>query len=219
MPVDWNSDEMLRWMDSAEEEQQKYCDSSHVVNWRECKLSDISKLKKIIGSALFDDSGKEQFENFTDRQLKLIPKIIGSNEKSMKKRKDEKNICISVLFVLVKAGNVCRKFPVIKLLKSDINIQQDNNIFIDFSGRVYKNWEDYLKNNTLQNCILCYPKNGVYSVVNGVVEVEYGISPAGKKGRKFLRRLDFGGKALGLGASLVLLAPFFFPVALPVIAG
>jgi hypothetical protein len=55
------------------------------------------------------------------------------------------------------------------------------------------------------------PKNGVYSVVNDIVEVEYGISPARKRGRKLLRRLNFGGTALGLGASLVGIAAFSFP--------
>jgi hypothetical protein len=105
IPVDSDSDDMLKWMDSAKEEQQKYCDSLHIVNWRECKLSDTSKLKKIIWLALSGVSEKEPVEIFTDKQLKRISKIFGSIEKSMKKRKDEKNICMSVLFVLVKAGN------------------------------------------------------------------------------------------------------------------
>jgi hypothetical protein len=64
--------------------------------------------------------------------------------------------------------------------------------FIALLVNRYKNWQDYLKNNTLPNCIFCYPKNDVYSAVNGVVEVEYGISPAGKIGKKILRDLDFG---------------------------
>jgi len=98
------------------------------------------------------------------------------------------------------------KLPVIRLLKHGINIQQDNNILIDFCRRVYKYLQNFLKNNTLHKFIHCYPKNGVYSAVNGVVEVEYGISPAGKTGRKFLRCLDFGGTILGLVATGVRIA-------------
>jgi hypothetical protein len=218
MPVDWNSDRIQKWMDSGKEEQQGYCDSPHIVNGREYEISDTSNLKKIIGSALFEDSEKEQVENFTDEQRKHISKVSDSIKKSVKKH-EVKYIRLYVLYVLVMAADGCMKLPVIKLLKPDINTQQDNNIFIDFSGRVYKNWKDYLKNNTLPSCILCYPKNGVYSVVNGVVEVEYGTSPAGKKLRKFLRRLDFGFTALGLGATLVGTAALCFPVALPVVAG
>lgn len=218
MPLDWKSERTLKWKDLAKEMQQEYCDFPHIVNGRDCKPSDTSNLNKIIGSALFDDSEKEPVANFTDKQRKYISKVIGSIKKSVKKHENE-NILVYVLFVLVMAGDVCLKLPVIKLLQPDTNIQQVNNIFIDFCGRVYKNWKDYLKNNTLHKCILCYPKNGVYSVVNGVVEVEYGISPAGKRGRKILRCLDFGGTALGVAAALFGIAAFCFPVALPFVAG
>jgi len=55
--------------------------------------------------------------------------------------------------------------------------------------------------------------------VNGVVEVEYGISPAGKRGRKFLRRLDSAGTALGVGAAVVGFGALFIPGAAPVVVG
>jgi len=81
--------------------------------------------------------------------LKQIYNISGKSKKSKKKVKDE-NIRVSVLFVLAKVGGGYLQLPVIKLLKHDTNIQQDNIFFIDFCGRVYKNWEDFLKNKTLQ---------------------------------------------------------------------
>jgi hypothetical protein len=84
---------------------------------------------------------------------------------------------------------------------------------------VYKDWQDYLKNNTLPKCILCYPKSGVYSARNGVVEVEFGISPAGKLGREVLTGFDIGGTIFCLGASGVGIAALFVPVAWPVLAG
>jgi len=211
MPVDWHTEEMRKWMDLTKKEQQKYYDTPHIVKWRNCKLSDSSNLKKIIRCAIFDVSEKEPVENFTDEQLKLVNKLFVSIKKSMKRHKDEESVCVSVLFVLAKAADGYLKLPVIKL--------QYNNIFIDFCGRVYKNWKDYLKNNTLSKCIICYPKNGVYSVVNDVVEVEYGISPAGRAGRKFLRRLDIAGTVLGVTATGVGIAAMCFPVALPVVAG
>ena len=215
MPVDWNSEHMQKWRDLTKEKQQEYYDSPHIVKWRDCKIS------------LFDVSEKEAGENFTNKQLKHIRKIFGSIKKSKKKYKyqeneekhEDENIRVSVLLVLVKAGDNYTTLPVINLSKNGINIQKDYNIFIDFCGRVYKNWQDYLKNNTLPNCVLCYPKNGVYSVVDGVVEVEYGISPAGKRGRKFLRRLDIVGTVLGVAAVVVALAAWFVPVAFPVVAG
>ena len=218
MAVDGNCDHILKWKDRAKQKQQEYYNSPHIVNWRECKLSDISNLKEIIEFASCGISEEEPVENFTDKQLKQIYNISGKSKKSKKKVKDE-NIRVSVLFVLAKLGGGYLQLPVIKLLKHDTNIQQDNIIFIDFCGRVYKNWEDFLKNNTLHNVIICYPKNGVYSAVNGVVEVEYGISPDRKRGRKFLRDLHMGYTVLGVAAALIGIAALCFPVALPVVAG
>jgi len=214
MSVDWNSDDMLKWKDLAKEKQQEYYDSLNKDNWIDYKLSDASKLNKFIGFALFGVSEEENFENFKNKQLKQI----GTIKHSIKKIENE-NILASILYVLVKVGDRFIKFPVIKLLKFDINTQQINNIYIDISGRVYRNWKDYLKNNTLPKCIICYPRNGVYTVENGVIEVEYGTSPAGKSGRKFLRRLDIGGRILGAGAAVVGIAALCVPVALPVVAG
>ena len=59
----------------------------------------------------------------------------------------------------------------------------------------------------------------MYSAVNGVVEVEYGISPDRKRGRKFLRDLDMGCTVLGVAAALIEIAGLCFPVALLVVAG
>uniref|UniRef100_A0A1B6CN27 DUF4781 domain-containing protein n=2 Tax=Clastoptera arizonana TaxID=38151 RepID=A0A1B6CN27_9HEMI len=52
------------------------------------------------------------------------------------------------------------------------NYDNDNNdsnnfncVFIDIWCRVYQNWEDYLHNNKLPQCHMCYPINGVYEIV------------------------------------------------------
>jgi hypothetical protein len=49
--------------------------------------------------------------------------------------------------------------------------------------------------------------------------MEYGISPAGEGRRKFFRDLDIVYTGLGLGATGVVIASLFVPVALPVVAG
>jgi hypothetical protein len=103
MPIDWNCDDMLKWKKKTHKKQQQYYDSPHNVKWRDSKILDICNLKKIIGFALFGVSEEEPFENFTDKQLKHINKIIGSIEKFMKKHKEEENIC--VCFVCVGEGS------------------------------------------------------------------------------------------------------------------
>jgi hypothetical protein len=59
----------------------------------------------------------------------------------------------------------------------------------------------------------------VYSAVNGVVDVEYGITPAGKSGRKFFSDLDIIYAVLGVAATGVGIVSLCCPVAFPVIAG
>ena len=84
---------------------------------------------------------------------------------------------------------------------------------------MYENWQDYLKNNTLPKCIICYPENGVYFAENGTVKVKYETSQNGKRGRRFLRYLDTGCTILSWVATGVAIAALCFPVALPVAAG
>ena len=215
MPGYWNCEDMRKWKELTQKKQQEYYDSPDIVNCRECKVSDKSNLKKFIGFALFGVSEKEPFENLTGKQLEHINKIFDSIERSMKKHKIEESIFVSFSFVLAKAGDGYQKFPVINLLTLDVDTQHNNSTFIDFCGRVYENWQDYLKNNTLPNCILCYPGNGVYSAENGIVQVEYGISPAGKRGRKFLKHLDNVYTVLSVAETVVAFGAWCFRVALP----
>jgi hypothetical protein len=122
---------------------------------------------------------------------------------------------LGVFFVCDGKGRI----PVIRIPEHDVTVQQNNNIFIDSSGRVYKDWQDYLNNNKLPDCVICYPKCGINSARNGVVEVEFGISPAGKAGSKIRKVLDIEGTVLNVGASVVEIATFFVPVPLPVVKG
>jgi hypothetical protein len=225
MPVDWNSQGICMWKEVAVKEQQGYFHLFGNQMWREYKPSDYINLKRNIGFAVFNLPEKEPDENlndgtgYTDKQLKHINKIFGIIKKSKKKHKDQENIWVSFLFVVGKAGDDYMRFPLIRIPEYDVFVQQNDNMFIDFCGRVYRSWKDYLKNNTLPKCVLCYPKSGVYSARNGVVEVEFGISPAEKAGRKVLKGFDIGGTVLGVGAAGVGIAAVCVPVAFPVVAG
>jgi len=217
MAVDWNSEDMQKWMDLTQKKQQQFHDYPNI-RGRECELSHTSNVKEIIRFALSEVSGKEPLENLTDKQLKHINKIFDSIERSMKGHKIKENICVSVLFVLAKTGDDYSKFPVISLVAHDVDIQQDTNIFIDLRGRVYKDWQDYLKNNKLPSCIFCYPKNGVYWTENGTLQVEYGISPAGKREIKFLRYFNIVDTVLSVAGAVVGVAALCIPVAMELVA-
>ena len=219
MTVDCKSDYMLKLIDLPQQKQQEYCDSPRFAKWTGCKLSDISNVRKNTEKHFFGVTEEESVEIFSDEQSKQRAKILDSIEKCTEKHKDEENICVSGLLVLMKAGDSYIELPVIKLLKLDINNQKDY-IFIDGCGRVYKNWEDFLKNNRLPNCTLFYPKNGVYSTGDGEVKVENGISPAGTNRGKIFRNIDTFIKFLVVVATgLGIFASLCFPEAFPFTVG
>ena len=214
MSVDWEAYWMHMWKEKAVKEQQSYFDLLGTPKWREYKPQDYNNLKRNIGFALFGPPRKEPDENskddtgYNNQEMKHINQIFDTIKKCMKKHMDQLNICVSFFFVLTKTEDDNSRVPVIRIPEHDLTVQQNNNIFIDSSGRMYKDWQNYLETNKLPECVLCYPKNGVYSAVSGVVEVEFGISPAGKIGRKILRGLGYGLAAIGLGAALLVPGPW-----------
>jgi hypothetical protein len=225
MAVDWSSDEMRMWREEAVKEQQENCDLLGTPLWREFVPSDYVNLKKEIGFALFGFPEQvpctELNENFgyEGKKLKHINKIFDIIKKCMQTRKNPENILVSFLFMCGKTSDSSITAPVIRIPQWDKRFEQNLHLFVDSCCRVYKNWQDYLEHNTIPECVLCYPRNGVYSAVNGAVEVEFGISPAGRTGAKVLQGLDIGGSVLSVGAAGTLIAGLLLPVALPVVAG
>ena len=77
-----------------------------------------------------------------------------------------------------------------------------------------------MKNNTLPNFTLRYPKNGVFSTGDGDVDAECGISLAGERRRKLFRSTDTANTVLNVVAEGVLLITAnFFPGAFHFILG
>jgi hypothetical protein len=225
MAIDWNADGMREWREEVVREQQDYFDLFGKPMWRKFEPSRYGDLKRQIGFALFDFPEEEPCADlndgtgYTDKNLKEINKLFDIIKKGMKYHKNPKNICVSFLFVFGKTRDASIAVPVIQIPQFDIIFKQNINLFIDSCGRVYEGWQDYLENNTLPECVLCYPRNGVYTAVNGAVEVEFGISPAGQIGAKVLQGLDSGGPVLNVGAAGALITGLFVPVVLPVVAG
>jgi hypothetical protein len=213
MAIDWNADGMRVWKEEAVKLQQDYFDLLGTPMWRQFEPSHYDNLKRQIGFALFGDPGQvpsadlNECTGYTNKQLKEINKIFYIIKKCMRNNKNPNNICVSFLFVVGKTRDACIVVPFIRAQQFDIGFG-----FIDSCGRVYKNWQDYLENNTIPDSVLCYPRNGVYSVENGAVEVEFRISPAGRTRAKFRQGLDIGGSVLGVGAGLALTAGLFVPV-------
>ena len=222
MAVDWSDGEMLKWREEVVKLQQEGFDLFGTPMWREFEPPHYSELKRQIGFAIFGNPEEEPSANlnestgYTDKKLKQINKIFDIIKKFTQHNENPKDICVSFLFVFGKTRNKCITVPVIRFPQFDTVFKQNMNHFIDSCGRVYKNWQDYLENNTIPECVLCYPINGVYSAGNGTVDVEFGFSPAGRRGAKFLKLLDIGGSVLNVGAAGALIVAH---MALPVAAG
>jgi hypothetical protein len=188
MAVDWSDGEMIKWREEVVKEQKVCFDVFGTPIWREFEPSHYGNLKRQIGYALFGAPDEEPSANFnestgyTDKKLKEIMNIFDIINKCTNHNENPKNICVSFFFLFGKTGNKCFSVPVIRFPQFDTVFRQNINHFIDSCGRVYKNWQDYLENNKIPECVLCYPINGVYSAVNGTVDVEFGISPAGRTG-------------------------------------
>jgi hypothetical protein len=221
MAVDWKVGGMLKWKEEAVKQQQACFETIGTHMWREFEPSHYVNLKREIGFALFGSPEKEPCANlidgtgYTDEKLKQINEIFYIIKKCMQNLNNTMNIRVSFLYVIGNTKDKCIGFPVIRIPYFKQNI----NLFIDSCVRVYEGWQDYLDSNTIPESVLCYPRNGVYSAVNGAVEVEFGISPAGRTGAKILQDLDTVGTILGVGATAVLIAGEFVTLPAPVISG
>jgi hypothetical protein len=213
---------MSVWQEQARNEQQSYFSmpGSHI--WTKYKQSDYKNLRRNIGFAVFGVPGEpietNDYTGYDERQLSCINTIFDVVKNCKQKHRNQEVIYVCFLFVYAKIGDGHATFPVICVRKYDFPFHLEN-VFIDSCARVYKDWQDYMENNRLPECALCYPRNGMYSAVNGQVQVEFGISPAGMTSSKVLQGLDIAGGVIGLGASGIAVTTLFMPVALPFIIG
>jgi hypothetical protein len=214
MAVDWNADGILMWKKEAVKKQQDCFDLLGTHMWREFEPSHYGNLKREIGFALFGVPEEEpcailnEGTGYTNEKLKEINKIFVIIQNCMQKHNNPMKICVSFLFVFGKIEDNCITVPVIQIP----HFKQNINLFIDSCGRVYEGWKDYLDSNTIPECVLCYPRNGVYSAVNGAVEVEFGISPAGRTGAKRLQDLDTAATILNVAATGAIILDLFVPL-------
>ncbi|PNF41721.1 hypothetical protein B7P43_G03435 [Cryptotermes secundus] len=223
MSVDWNSHEMSVWKQKARNEQQAYFNLPVAHQWANYGQSDYNNLRRNIGFAMFGLPREEpnkicDYTGYNKKELSCINTVFDVIKNYKQEYKNKEVICVRFIFVYAKIGDNDAEFYVIGVRKYVSRFRIEN-IFIDSCARVYKNWQDYLKNNKLPECALCYPRNGMYSAVNGQVQVEFGISPAGEISSKVLQGLDITGGVLGLGASGIAVASLFMPVAFPFILG
>ncbi|XP_069674748.1 uncharacterized protein [Periplaneta americana] len=224
MSIDMESSEVKKWKEEATKEQQEYFEFLGKCGLLKYKPSDYNNLKRKIGYAIFGTPTEEpneisnDFTGYPKKQLNHINAVFDLIKEQKKKHNDKLNIWVSFLFVSGKVGNDHIRIPLIRMPESDSMFKRDCFIFIDSCPRVYKRWQDYLDNNRLPDCVMCYPRNGIYSESFGSLQLDFGISPAGKIGMKVVQGFDIAGTIVGMAAAGVGIAALFVPIAWPIAA-
>lgn len=91
------------------------------------------------------------------------------------------------------------------------------NIFIDAHGRVYQNWEQFMKENKLPSCEYCYPLDGIYNAEREAF-IGFAFSPASTLFNKATDCLDTAGTVVSVAAATVFAASAFAAVAPGILA-
>lgn len=132
-------------------------------------------------------------------------------------------VFVSFLFVCIKIPGgklVTPLFRVAAERRNYVDESEETAFYVDCSRRVYKGWIDYMKNNKLPKCFMCYPHNGIYTATDSKVDVEFGESPAYNLSGKVLVAVDITltlvVTALGVTALVV---PVSAPVAIAAVVG
>lgn len=94
-------------------------------------------------------------------------------------------------------------------------------IFVDEKARVYKNWDDYLKNNRIPKAIIIAPKCGIYCAgILGHVLLDICSTPACSPGNAIIKYVDIGTSIAAFGTTCVVGAGILSaPVTVPVMIG
>ncbi|XP_011688281.1 PREDICTED: uncharacterized protein LOC105450233 [Wasmannia auropunctata] len=139
------------------------------------------------------------------------------------KEDEEKLLSINIptiipIFTIRK--NVQKKFKTKTTAKQE-NTSQYETWYIDLSGRVYKDWTDYKKKNTLPKCTMVLPKDGLYqpnpayfpTEEYSTVWLEIMDSPACSWKSVLCTAMDVTSGIVGVGTVGLYIASLFTPLA------
>lgn len=148
---------------------------------------------------------------YKNKQLKAVRKTF----KAIFKQTEKEEVSVSFLFVCIKTSEEHMVTPLFKIateIERDMEETEQDYIYVDGNQRVYNGWSDYLKDNRLPKCLMCYPHKGVYTTTNSKVNVEFGESPACNSPDKVISALDITTSLVAAAFGVTALA---VPVSVP----
>uniref|UniRef100_A0A1B6L2J9 DUF4781 domain-containing protein n=1 Tax=Graphocephala atropunctata TaxID=36148 RepID=A0A1B6L2J9_9HEMI len=215
-------EDLKLWKRRARSYQQSCCNS---FGDRIYDRVDEEQLAFKVGYAIYNAPSEVNEENktavYTKAQESHI-KLVCDKVKSLHPP-GENTFYISYLYIVIRLRNkkndegVQVLFRVPKFEESKPIL--DNHDFIDPKPRRYETWNDYLRKNKLPKCDMCYPVNGIYSVTDGSVDIEFGKSPACDTSAAVFTGLDVSSTVLLVGATGVTLVSLAVPIAAPFVWG
>lgn len=229
--INWEDEDIKEWMKNAKQRQQHFCDSLGDREYDHFSSDQITLFEVKIAYAFFGpphDENQNESENTELLSVENTEMLSVENYSTEQKEwtvkvKDKiieivgnEDINVAFLFVILKQDENQHQVPLIRIIKGDESV-----IFIDNILRVYDNWDDYVVNNELPQCICCYPEKGFYRFDDeGEVLVQFETSPRCNLGERVVNVADIT-SLVATGASLALLGgsflfPFIAPIAAPI---
>ena len=142
-------------------------------------------LKRKLAFAFFRLSNAHDLNT---EQGKFIADVFDLIIKTKKEHQNKDSIWISFVLVCCRIDDNLIEYSVLRVPKYDGDYPANEDMFIDEELRVYRSWEDFLNNNKLPPCTMCYPTRGKYH--RDQLQLDTCESPETKLGNKVLKFLD-----------------------------
>ncbi|KAH8395613.1 hypothetical protein KR222_003304, partial [Zaprionus bogoriensis] len=207
---------------------------------------DFARSSGLRSEIIWDSLAPEQDHVLKQKIENLLPDSDGSNSAALSKQRQElfdnvwrqriytnRTLLSAIIYVLVAdekgldsalQSTTYSCHPVIrtrKCIKGDgSNSQGCCMVFIDEQGRVYSNWQNYVRNNALPKGIMVAPSQGIYTFTDteeAEVQLEVQWTPSSWIKQKILNASDSLATVGGLVASVPAAAALALPVGAPVL--
>lgn len=163
-----------------------------------------------VTDSIFDYYKEEEKQKISNMIQIISKNIIGKNVTHI-------YVGFTIIHSICKMQcNVCQDFPAQDihqwfLLRIKLDFQRV--VYIDLlHERTYKNWDDYIENNTLPKGFMFYPELGVY---NESAYLTQNLTPPSRNTEKILSSIDLVGKVTTFASGILLGCGLIFPIMAP----
>ncbi|XP_039282654.1 uncharacterized protein LOC111048754 [Nilaparvata lugens] len=170
----------LRCETTLRDRAEKYQRSiSEIFGDRQFDTFPTTYLRGKVAFALF---GPPPYNELTSENVEVVNKLVSHINFLNERNNFTSKTYLGYTFVHLryKDSNVIDIQVLFKLRSPNYHISSGC-LFVDLNCRTYNSWADYLKDNCLPKCDMCFPKDGEYSLRN--FSIEFGESPACKSSR------------------------------------